>query len=370
MHAGLAGLRCVSPPGHLQAVGERSRVARRQRGGGAISGAAAEQPVRSRGAFCDEHSSAEPSWTAPGHRPRRLATGGRSAARRAGRDNSSVRRRVARCGAGQPRECGAAAGIGGGCEQVRGSCAPLLRLMRRAVRRQGTHQVPAPAPKWRPASPAGLRAQRSHPPTPRPLLRPTRRSLRRQGTHQVPTSPPKWRPASPAGLRAQRSHPPTPRPLLRPTRRSKSAVRGHTKCPPTCRRRSGDRRARHASARIGSHPTRPADANCGRRSSGGRARSSAACAGAIQQCHGRRLRRRSSGGRARSSATSAGAIQQCRGRRLRRRSSGGRARSSAPSAGAIQQCRGRRLRRRSSGGRARSSAACAGAIQQYAAGAD
>ena len=80
MHARLAALRSVSPPGHLQAVGQRSRAARQQRGGGATSGAPAEPPVRSRGACGDEQSSGEPSWTAPGYPPRRLATGGRSAA--------------------------------------------------------------------------------------------------------------------------------------------------------------------------------------------------------------------------------------------------------------------------------------------------
>ena len=216
MHAGLAGLRSVSPPGHRQAVGRRSRAARQPRAGSATSGVPAAQPVRSRGAFCDEQSTTTRDWTAPGHPPGRLATGGRSAAdgkrcsaaRRADRDNSSVHRRVARCGAGQPRECGAAAGIGGGCEQVRGSCAPRPRLMRRAVRRRGTHQVPAAAPKWRPASPARLRAQRSQPPRRRPLLRPTRRSVRGQGTHQVPASAPQWRAASPAHLRRHGSHPP------------------------------------------------------------------------------------------------------------------------------------------------------------------
>ena len=51
--------------------------------------------------------------------------------------------------AGQPQECGAVAGIGGGCGQSRGMCAPLPRLMHRAVRRQGTRRVPAPAPKYR-----------------------------------------------------------------------------------------------------------------------------------------------------------------------------------------------------------------------------
>ena len=54
MHAGLAGLRRVSPPGHLQVVDQRSRVARQPRAGGATAGAPAEQPVRSRGAFGDE----------------------------------------------------------------------------------------------------------------------------------------------------------------------------------------------------------------------------------------------------------------------------------------------------------------------------
>ena len=143
MHGRLAGLRSVSPPGHLQAVGQRSRAARQQRGGGATLGAPAEQPDRSRGAFCDEQSTTTRDWTAPGHPPGRLATGGRSAAdgkrrsaaRRAARDSSSVHRRVARCGAGPPRECGAAVGIGGGCEQVRGSCAPLLQPTRRSVGR-------------------------------------------------------------------------------------------------------------------------------------------------------------------------------------------------------------------------------------------
>ena len=324
MHAGLAGLRSVSPPGHLQAVGRRSRAARQPRGGSATSGVPAAQPVRSRGAFCDEQSSAEPSWTAPGHPPRRLATGGRSAAdgkrcsaaRRADRDNSSVHRRGARCGAGPPRECGAAAGIGGGCEQVRGSCAPRPRLMRRAVRRRGTHQVPAAAPKWRPASPARLRAQRAI----------------RRGAARC------------SGRRAARS-----------------AVRGHTKC--RLRRRSGDRRARPTSAGMGAI-RQGAGRELRRRSSGGRARSSAADAGAIQQCRGRRLRRRSSGGRARWSAACAGAIQQCRGCRLQRRSSGWRARWNATCAGAIQQCRGRQLRRRSSGVRARWNGASAGAVQE------
>ena len=48
-------------------------------------------------------------------------------------------------------------GIGGGCGQNRGLCAPLPRLTRRAVRRQGTRRVPAPAPEWRPVRPARRR---------------------------------------------------------------------------------------------------------------------------------------------------------------------------------------------------------------------
>ena len=182
MHAGLAALRRVPPPGHRQAVGRRSRAARQPRGGGATSGVPAAPPGRSRGAFCDEQSRVEPSWTAPGHRPRRRATGGRSAAdgkrcsagRRADRDNSSVHRRVARRGAGPPRECGAEAEIGGRWGQNRGSGVPLPRLMRRAVHRRGTRRGRAPAPKWRPASPVRLPAQRSQPPRRRPPLRLTR----------------------------------------------------------------------------------------------------------------------------------------------------------------------------------------------------
>ena len=54
MHGRLAALRRVSPPGHLQAVGQRSRVARQPRAGSTTSEAPAEPPVRSRGAFCDE----------------------------------------------------------------------------------------------------------------------------------------------------------------------------------------------------------------------------------------------------------------------------------------------------------------------------
>ena len=88
----------------------------------------------------------EPSCPVPGHRLRRPVAGGRSAAdgkrcsdaRRADPDNSSVHRRDARRGAGQPRECGAVRGIGRSCGQTRGLRAPLQRLMRQAVRRQGT----------------------------------------------------------------------------------------------------------------------------------------------------------------------------------------------------------------------------------------
>ena len=174
MHGRLAALRSVSSPGHLQAVGQRSRVARQPRAGSATSGAPAEQPVRSRGACGDEQSSGEPSCPVPGHRPGRPAAGGRSAAdgkrcsgaRRADRDSSSVLRRVARRGAGQPRECGAVAGTGGGRGQNRGLCAPLPRLRRRAARRQMTRRVPAPAPQWRPARPTHLRRHR--PPRRRP----------------------------------------------------------------------------------------------------------------------------------------------------------------------------------------------------------
>ena len=260
MHAGLAGLRSVSPPGHLQAVGRRSRAARQPRGGGATSGVPAAQPVRSRGAFCDEQSTTTRDWTAPGHPPGRLATGGRSAAdgkscsaaRRADRDNSSVHRRVARCGAGQPRECGAAAGIGGGCEQVRGSCAPRPRLMRRAVRRRGTHQVPAAA-----AVATG-----------------------------EPGTPAREKPASAARCSG---------------RRARSAVRGHTKC--RLRRRSGDRRARHACARR--EASRRGAACCsGRRAARSAVRGHTKCP----------LRRRSGDRRARQTCARREAIRRCAAR--------------------------------------------------------
>ena len=52
------------------------------------------------------------------------------------------------------------------------------------------------------------RAQRSQPPRPRPLLQLRRRSVRRQGTRQVPAPAPQRRPASPAHLRRHRSQPP------------------------------------------------------------------------------------------------------------------------------------------------------------------
>ena len=42
MHGRLAGLRRVSQPGHLQAVGQRCRAARQQRGGSATAGVPAE----------------------------------------------------------------------------------------------------------------------------------------------------------------------------------------------------------------------------------------------------------------------------------------------------------------------------------------
>ena len=196
--------------------------------------------------------------------------------------------------------------------------------MRRAVRRQGTHQVPAAAPKWRPASPARLRAQRSQPPRRRPLLRPTRRSVRGQGTHQVPAPAPQWRPASPAHLRAQRT---IRRGAARYSgrRAARSAVRGHAKCP--LRRRSGDREpctpARAEKPSAEAPPAAPADAPLGPRSG---------------DTPSARLRRRSGERRARPTSAGMGAIRQGAGSELRRRSSGGRARSSAADAGAIQQC--------------------------------
>ena len=152
-----------------------------------------------------------------GSPPRRLATGGRSAAdgkrcsgaRTADRDSSSVLRRVARRIAGQPQECGATAGIGGGCGQNRGLWTPPPWLRRRSGRRQNTRQVPTPAPEWPPARPPPLCPLGSHSPLRRPLLRLMRRSVRRQGTRRVSGEAPKWRPARPAHQRPYRSHPPS-----------------------------------------------------------------------------------------------------------------------------------------------------------------
>ena len=145
-----------------------------------------------------------------------------SDARRADCDNSSVLRRVARCGAGQPQECGAAAGIGGGCGQNRGLCAPLPRLTRRAVRRQGTRRVPAPAPEWRPVRPArrrhGSQPVRCRPRTAAPQqrrARPMERHLRgrrltvqRALTDSVEQRWPTSRPGS--AFRQRRCHPAAP----------------------------------------------------------------------------------------------------------------------------------------------------------------
>ena len=119
---------------------------------------------------------------------------------------------------------------------------------------------------------------------------------------------------------------PRPRLMRRAVRRRGT----HHKC--RLRRRSGDRRARHACARR--EASRRGAARCsGRRAARSAVRGHTKC----------RLRRRSGDGRARHGGAGMGAIRQGAGRELRRRSSGGRARSSAACAGAIQQCRGRRL---------------------------
>ena len=214
-----------------------------------------------------------------GRRPGRPAGGGRSAvngkrcsgAVRADRDSSSVLRRVARRVAGQQQECGAEAGIGGGCGQNRGLCAPSPGLRRRSGRRQGTRRVPAPAPERRAARPASPRRQQRHPPRRQPLLRLMRQAVRRQEY---------------AGcrLRRRRGHRrdrlPCGRlaairrrcPLFRLLRRS-VAVRVHAKY--RFRRRSGHPRDRLGGVDIGT----------------------------VRQCRGRRLRRRGSGERGRWSAT-------------------------------------------------------------------
>ena len=74
---------------------------------------------------------------------------------------------------------------------------------------------------------------------------------------------------------------------------ARSAVRGHAEC--QLRRRSGDRRDRHTCAGIGTMRRGAARelrrSSSGGRSSSGRARWNATCAGAVRQCSGRRLPR-------------------------------------------------------------------------------
>ena len=111
-------------------------------------------------------------------------------------------------------------GIGSGCGQNRGLCAPPPRLRRRSSRRQGTRRVPAPAPERRAARPASPRPQQSHPPRRQSLPRLMRQAVRRQSTRQAPASALEWPPARPPPLRPLGSHPPRRCPLLRLMRRS------------------------------------------------------------------------------------------------------------------------------------------------------
>ena len=80
------------------------------------------------------------------------------------------------------------AGIGGVCGQNRGLCAPLLRLTRRSVRRQGTRRVPAPAPQWRTGRPARQRRHRRH-----SLRRRLRTAAPQQRAQQPRARPPERR---------------------------------------------------------------------------------------------------------------------------------------------------------------------------------
>ena len=202
---------------------------------------------------------------------------------------------IARRGAGQPRECGAVAGTGGGRGQNRGLCAPLPRLRRRAARRQGTRRVPASAPQWRPARPARRR-------------RHGRQSAEAPAvaTADAPLSPPSEdTPTAGSGAAVATGETDTPAPA--------AASAASAEAPPA------NCGAAAAGAADGTPPARaPSDsaagADCGAAVAAGAGRWSATCAGAIRQCSGRRLRRRGSSGRARWSATCACAIGQCSGR--------------------------------------------------------
>ena len=170
MHGRLATLRSVSRRATFKPSASEVERRAQQRGGGATLGAPAAAPVRGRGACGDEQSTPTGDWTAPGHPPGRPAAGGRSAADGGGA--AAPGERIAITAAysvalpdlapNRPQECGAVAGIGGSCAQNRESCAPLFRLRRRAVRRQRTRRVPAPA------RPARQRRHGSHPPRRRP----------------------------------------------------------------------------------------------------------------------------------------------------------------------------------------------------------
>ena len=202
----LGSRRCsVSPPGHLRAVGQRSRAARQQRGGGATSAAPAVQPVRGRGrgASCDVLRTLTGGWTAPGHPP--------------GRPQQVVDLQQMGRGAATPGE------------RITITAAPSVAL-------------PDVAPDRR------------------------RNVTPRRGL------------AAAADSIAGR--------VLRCRGRcaARSAVRGHAECRP--RRRSGDRRDRHASVHIGAI-RRGAARELRRRGGGGHGRWNATCAGAIQKCSGR-----------------------------------------------------------------------------------
>ncbi len=205
MHDRLPTMRSVSPPGHLRAVGQRSRAARQQRGGGATSAAPAVQPVRGRGrgASCDVLRTLTGGWTAPGHPP--------------GRPQQVVDLQQMGRGAATPGE------------RITITAAPAVAL-------------PDVAPDRR------------------------RNVTPRRGL------------AAAADSIAGR--------VLRCRGRcaARSAVRGHAECRP--RRRSGDRRDRHASVHIGAI-RRGAARELRRRGSGGHGRWNATCAGAIQKCSGR-----------------------------------------------------------------------------------
>jgi len=259
MHAGLAGLRRVSPPGHLQAVGQRSRLASavKWRAGSASSAGSVEEALnrglrRSSRCVAVAHSVMCKAAQSQVGRLRATALGDRHQVvdlQQMGRGAAPPGERVAITAA-------SAVAMPDVAPDSRGNVAPPRRLAAAVNRFAARVRRCSGCCVGRSAvgEPAEHRLRRRSDDRRAPYACPRREATRRRAVRC-------------SGRRAARS-----------------AVRAHPNRP--LRRRSGDRRARYTSARIG----------------------------AIQQGAGRELRRRSSGGRAQWNATFTGAIQERGGR--------------------------------------------------------